>query len=205
MAATGCVRVVLLDFDGTVVDTMGEYAGLAAPLIAEALGVSLEEARRLYLATAGRSFRDQLRLLGVADVEGYARRFEEAKKPLLARLALHPLVLERVEALRRAGLRVHLSTNNECSVVASNPRLTEPFDGVLCYDEGRGLRKGREHLEEVARLEGVEPGEVAFIGDSDYDLELYSGLGVRVYRTRGLWRPDDDAVDRVLRDACRGQ
>ncbi|WP_460123639.1 HAD family hydrolase [Stetteria hydrogenophila] len=203
----GCVRVVLLDFDGTVVDTMKAYADLAAPLLAAALRVGLEEARRLYLATAGRAFREQLRILGVrgAEAERVARAFEEAKKRILASLSLDGLVVERVEALKRAGLRVYLSTNNECRVISVNRGLTSLFDGVLCYDEERGLRKGREHLEEVLRRERVGLGEVVFIGDTDYDLGLYSSLGVRVVRTRGLWDPGDDAVERVLSMAsCRG-
>ncbi len=201
----GCVKVVLLDFDGTVVDTMGEYARLAAPLIARALGVSLEEARRLYLATAGRSFRDQLRILGVKEVEVYAREFEELKKPLLASLVLNALVVERIRRLREAGLKVYLSTNNECRVVEANRHLTSLFDAVLCYDEERGLRKGREHLEEVMRREGVSVEEVVFIGDSGYDIELYSSLGVRAIRTKGLWDPGDNAIGEAVKLAnCGG-
>lgn len=193
-----CVKVVMLDFDGTVVDTMREYTELAAPLIARALGVSLEEAKRLYVRTAGRSFRDQLRLLGVEDVERYAREFEALKKPLLARLTLDPLVVERVRMIRRAGLKVYLSTNNECRVVEVNKNLTSLFDGVLCYDEEKGLKKGAEHLREVLEREGVSVEEVVFIGDSEYDVQLYSSLGVRTIRTRGLWVPEDRAVDEVL-------
>lgn len=200
----GCVRVVLLDFDGTVVDTMKEYARLAAPLIAQALGVSLEDAKRLYIETAGRSFRDQLRLLGVRDVEVYARKFEELKKPLLASLTLNALVAERIKRLRKAGLKVYLSTNNECRVIEVNKRLTSLFDGVLCYDEERGLKKGREHLVEVLKREGVSVEEIVFVGDSDYDIELYSSLNVRAVRTRGLWDPVDNAVEEILKiTRCR--
>ncbi len=201
----GCVKVVLLDFDGTVVDTMKEYARLAAPLIAQALGISLEEAKRLYMETAGRSFRDQLTLLGVKEIEVYARKFEELKKPLLANLKLNPLVAERIKRLRDAGLKVYLSTNNECRVIEVNRHLTLLFDAVLCYDEEKGLRKGREHLMEVLRREGVSVEEVVFIGDSDYDVELYSGLGVHAIRTKGLWDPADNAVEEILRiSRCKG-
>jgi len=193
-------RVVLLDFDGTVIDTMHEYAEKAAHLIAEATGLPLEEAHKLYMETAGRAFREQLRLVGVPEglVEALAREFETYKKGLLARARLDPLVVERIEKLRRAGLRVYLSTNNECEVVGSNRELTAHFDGVLCYDKERGLFKGRPHVELVKRVEGVEPGEIVFIGDSDYDIQLYEGLGVRTVRTRGLWLPGDRAVDTVL-------
>jgi len=204
-----CPRVILLDFDGTVVDTMSGYEAKAAELISRATGMTREEALRFYRETAGRAFRDQLRLAGVPEdlVEPLAREFEEYKRELLSGVRIDPLTRERIEALRGAGLRVYLSTNNECNVISTNAMLASLFDGVLCYDAGRGLAKGEPHLRVVMRREGVEPGEIVFIGDSQYDIDLYRGLGTHTIRTRGLWRPDDDAVERVLGLAgrCRGR
>jgi len=195
-----CPRIVLLDFDGTIVDTMKHYEEKAAELISRATPKSLEEALRFYRDTAGRAFREQLRLAGVPEdlIEPLAREFEEYKRRLLSEVRLDPTTRKRIEDLRGAGLRVYLSTNNECSVIASNPRLTSVFDGVLCYDASRGLYKGEPHLRMIMEREGVEPGEVVFIGDSQYDINLYGSLGSLTVQTRGLWRPDDMAVEEVL-------
>lgn len=194
-----CPRVVLLDLDGTVIDTMGEYTREAARLISEATGMSLGEAERLYRETMGMSFRKQLQAVGVprGRVEEVASRFEEWKRRLISRLNLDRRVVEAITLLRRHGLKVYISTNNECRVVEE--LIPQGLvDGVLCNIPGSGVEKGRPHLEEVARREGVEPCQVVFIGDSSYDIGLYAGLGVRTLRTRGLWA-DPGPVLEVLR------
>ena len=162
-------------------------------------GIPCEEARRLYLETGGRHFRAQLAAMGVEAAlrEEAARRFEEAKLPILNAVRPGPLVVERVEKLRKAGLLVAVSTNNECSLVEGLSWLRDLVDLVLCHDPGRGLEKGLPHLRVLEQL-GYRPCEVVFIGDSDYDLEVYSPLGVRVVRSRGLWDPGDRAVEAVL-------
>lgn len=181
-------RVILLDFDGTIVDTMGAYAEEAARIL-EALGLPRDRVLSLYRETAGMAFRDQLRLLGLEDsmIEEVARLFEESKKSMLARLKLDSRVVEFVVRAKMLGLSVYVSTNNECDVVMSNEDLVRVFDGILCHDPARGLRKGKDHLELLREMFNLRECEVLFIGDSDYDLELYRRLGVRVLRTRGLW------------------
>ncbi|MCE4602426.1 MAG: HAD family hydrolase [Desulfurococcales archaeon] len=193
-----CPRVVLLDLDGTVIDTMELYTEEASRLISEATSMELGEARRLYRETMGMPFRRQLLEAGTPPgiVEDVARRFEEWKRRLLSRIQVDPRVVEAVQMLRSRGIRVYLSTNNECTVIRGLlPQGV--LDGVLCNDPGRGFEKGRPHLDEVLAREGVKPCEVAFIGDSVYDLNLYEGLGVKVLATRGLWI-DWDPIYRVL-------
>ncbi len=204
---TCCPRVVLLDFDGTVIDTMRLYTVEAARLISMYTGMSLEEAETLYRNTAGMSFRRQLEEAGLrgGKVEEVARRFEEWKRSLLSRLRLNKRVVEAVSSMKDLGFKVYLSTNNECSVI-SGLGLDRVFDGVLCNEPGRGFEKGEPHLREVMRREGVEACSIVFIGDSDYDIRLYRGLGVRVIRTSGLWR-DESIIRRLagLKEDCKGE
>lgn len=192
-----CPKVVLLDLDGTVIDTMDLYTEEASRLISEAGGMSLEEARRLYKETMGMPFRKQLLEAGVPRerVEDVARRFEEWKRNLLVGIKVDSRVVETVERMRARGLRVYLSTNNECNVIRG--LIPEGMlDGVLCNDPGSGFEKGKPHLDEIVAKEGVEPCEVVFVGDSSYDLRLYEDLGARVVATRGLWR--DPGVAEVI-------
>lgn len=194
------VRLVLFDLDGTIIDTMGHYARIASKLIVGALqSITPEEALERYLETGGRSFRDQLRLMGVPEVmvEELAARFEEEKRSLLKSVRPSPLVVERINRLKRAGLKAALSTNNECSVIERLDWLHALFDIVLCHDPVRGDGKGDPHLRRLLEL-GYRRCEIAFVGDSDYDLDTYQRLGVRVLRTRGLWRGDDRVVEEIL-------
>lgn len=190
------VRVVLLDLDGTLIDTMDLYTAEASRIISEATGATTGEAERLYKATAGMPFRDQLRLAGAREdlIEYYAGRFEEWKRRLLRSVEVPGRAIAVVEELRAMGLKVYVSTNNECRVIQG--LLPPAFDGVLCNDPEKGMRKGRPHLEEVLRREGVEPCQVLFIGDSDYDIKTYKELGVKVLKTRGLWR-DAEIIDKI--------
>ena len=194
------VRLVLFDLDGTIIDTMSHYARIASKLIAETLqSITPKEALERYLETSGRSFREQLHLIGVPEgmVEELAARFEEEKKSLLRGVRPSPLVVKRITMLRRAGLKVALSTNNECSVIERLEWLHALFDIVLCHDPVRGDGKGDPHLRRLLE-KGYRRCEIVFVGDSDYDLETYQRLGIRVLRTRGLWRRDDRAVEEIL-------
>ena len=201
---TCSIRVVLLDFDGTVVDTMSFYAGEASKIISRYTGMEQDKAREFYISTAGRSFRDQLVLAGVdsSRVEEAARIFEEWKKKLLIDIELHSDLVKLVDLLRRSGVKVFVTTNNECSVISRAPKLTSIFDRVLCYDKERKSRKGRPHLEEILSM-GFRLEEILFIGDSNYDIELYRELGVETLRTNGLWSKNDKAykyLEKLARD-----
>ncbi|MEB3816343.1 MAG: HAD hydrolase-like protein [Desulfurococcales archaeon] len=198
-------KVILLDFDGTIVDTMDEYARLAADIITAETRLPRDEVEKRYRETAGMAFRDQLRLLGLDDgtIEGIASKFEAAKRRLLSRLRVSENVEWFVKQARARGLKVYVSTNNECNVVNSNAALLKPFDGVLCYDPERGLKKGEGHIGFLERVLGVRRCEIVFIGDSRYDVELHRSLGVRILVTRGLWLDAErvlHSLDRILND-----
>ncbi len=190
------VRVVMFDLDGTIIDTMEEYADAAARIISRYTGASVEDARRLYLSTKGRAFPDQLRLAGVRgrDAEEAYREFIDAKKRVLSGLRVPEAFLLLARRLREQGLRVAVSTNNECSLASRIEGLAEAVDMLLCFNGYTG--KGAPHLAEVMAAYHVEPCQVLFVGDADYDVGLYSRLGVRVERTTGLWDPSE--ADRLL-------
>ena len=197
MKSECCIKIVLLDLDGTVIDTMGLYADKAAELISEAIGINIEKARKLYLELAGRPFIEQLELIGIQPPlsDALSRVFEEWKRDLLKRVKVDDNVAHLISVLRRR-FKVYISTNNECSVVLDNKHLTRLVDGVLCYDKSTGSRKGEPHIRMLMENENVSPCNILFIGDSEYDIRIYEELGVEVVRTNGLWRSgiDPDSI-----------
>jgi phosphoglycolate phosphatase-like HAD superfamily hydrolase len=190
---------VLFDFDGTIIDTMQVYAQIAAGLISRELGIDMSEAARRYLSLSGRPFREQLLLLGIdpGKVEKLARIFEEKKLPILLRVEPDEVTKYRLRLLRSAGLKLALSTNNECRLVRRLKWAYDLFDIVLCHDPEKGLAKGLPHLKEL-EMRGFRSCEIIFVGDSDYDLEVYRPYGVSVVKTSGLWRREDKAVEEIL-------
>lgn len=201
---SGCrPRIILLDFDGTIINTMEYYADTASQIIEEEAGIPREAALRMYMETAGMAFRDQLAKMGIRGEtsERIARRFEDAKESVLRRMRLDPRVKWFVGELRRRGLLVYLSTNNECHIVRGLGELVAIFDGILCHDPVSGTRKGREHVKALKQRYGIKSCEIVFVGDSDYDITLYGELGVRTIKTRGLWIDGRDIleyIDRML-------
>ncbi len=189
--------MLLLDFDGTVVDTMDEYSRIASQIISKYTGMDVGEARKVYDETRGMAFRDQLSVAGVPRdlVEEAAREFEEEKKGVLESVRIDDRVKEFVSIARRRGLKVILSTNNECSIVSNIRELREIFDEVLCHDPTTGIRKGADHVRIIAEKYAIPVENILFIGDSDYDLRLYSQLGVRSVKTRGIWADYDHLIE----------
>ena len=57
------IRLVIFDLDGTLIESMEEYAELAADLIRQHYGWPAEKAKKEYLRTSGLPFRDQLEIL----------------------------------------------------------------------------------------------------------------------------------------------
>ena len=169
---------------------MEEYTKEAAAIISKYTGMSLDDARKLYNETRGMAFRDQLSHAGVPDevLEEAAREFEARKASILARVRVYDSVRTFIEEARRRGLRVALSTNNECRLVSALDELKRIFDVILCHDPETGVRKGRDHVRILQDMYDISMDSILFIGDSDYDIELYSSLGVRTLKTKGIWR-----------------
>ena len=75
-------KVVVFDFDGTVVDSMDSFADIAADVMPRYYSISGEEAKRLYLETSGIPFFQQLEQLfpNNENNDKAAHDFEETKK-----------------------------------------------------------------------------------------------------------------------------
>lgn len=192
------VKAVLFDFDGTVIDTMEEYAEAAARIISEETGIPAEEAKKKYLSTAGRDFPSQLRLMGIEGEEALKiyQRFLDEKNKILQRSRISPHAVELTKSLKSRGIIAAVSTNNECELVFRIPGI-EAFDEVLCFD-GKEFRKGEQHLKAILSKYNLKKEDIVFIGDSDYDIVTYSSLGIRCLKTRGIF--DENEEKRILEE-----
>lgn len=173
--------VCLFDFDGTLVDSMGAFADLAAQLISQNYGTDPATAREDYLRTSGLPFFFQLEVLFPKHPlnSEVAQRFELGKQEGYWEAPFFNEVPAVLRALQESGIRTAVSSNNGQEIVdryLAKRGVADCFDLVLGFRPGFG--KGREHFEAVIRHFGVETSEVLFVGDSLHDAAKAKEFGL---------------------------
>lgn len=174
------VDTVVVDFDGTIADSMTGLAERAVRIIHEELGLDPAEARARYLASTGWDFASQLRTIAPdrrAERVRAERRFEEAKATMMHDVAPFPDVVEFLDTLTAAGVDVHLCSSTRQEVVTAwidRHGLASRFASVQGWAPGRGKA---EQLEAVVGR-AADPGRCVMIGDSRRDGELAAALGI---------------------------
>lgn len=170
-------KVVIFDWDGTLVDSVEHIAGSLHQAAIE-LGFPARE-REAYRDIIGLGMVEALQALypGIsrdemqAIREGYARYF-------FARKTLPQNVFEGmadvVADLRLDGRQVAVATGKsrrglDSALVSSG--LGPHFDITRCADETRSKPDPRM-LTEILEHFGIEPGDAVMIGDTRYDLDM---------------------------------
>jgi phosphoglycolate phosphatase len=188
IASHNSIRAVILDLDGTLVDTAEEIAlalnetlaGLGLPVI------SLESATALI----GRGVRALVeraveRVGATTDLDRAVEIFEAHYERLVAtRATLFAGVKEGLDLMHAAGLQL--------GVVTNKPRLfTEKllrhlgidalFDTVVAGDDGIRRKPFGDMLAAAAENMGVTIGETLMVGDSDNDVLAARDAGCLVW------------------------
>jgi phosphoglycolate phosphatase len=187
-------RAVMFDLDGTLVDTMGPFADLAAAVMAQRHGLDPVAARRRYLETSGIPFHQQLEVICPGDPRNAAAsaEFEERKRAVCDATMMDADTVAGLEALRACGYRLVVSSNTGQPFVDDFARRERfRFDLALGFDARRGLAKGRPHVELACRELRVSTGELVFCGDSLKDAELAEACGVAFVGRLGTFTRDD--------------
>jgi phosphoglycolate phosphatase-like HAD superfamily hydrolase len=180
--------VLLLDLDGTLVDTMPAFADLAAEVIARHFGVLPRTARKLYLETSGLPFEQQLVLLfgEHAAVPDAAAEYEARKHGIAAAARMAAETRAALEELRGRGVGLVVSSNGmQEHVDRFAARAAGLFELALGF--GGALAKGEPHIALVVEALGVARTRLAFVGDSLRDGELAEAAGVRFVGRAGTF------------------
>jgi phosphoglycolate phosphatase len=167
------LAAVMFDLDGTLIDTMGALADLAAQKIAQRYPMPATEARRRYLQTSGIPFRQQLDVIFPDDPRNdeTSAVFERDKRAICDAAELPPETIAALAALRSRGLKLVVSSNSAQHYVDEfAERAAFRFDLALGF--GAGLAKGEPHVGRVCELFGVRREQILFVGDSLKDGEL---------------------------------
>jgi phosphoglycolate phosphatase-like HAD superfamily hydrolase len=181
-------KALLLDLDGTLIDTMPLLADLATDVLDEVYGMRRSLARELYIASCGLPFIRQLDSICPGDARNrFASDLFEARKPARCRAArMSEGTVAALTRLRARGCRVVVSSNNGVENVEAFAAASRfPFDLVLGYDGS--LAKGRPHMERAEQAFGVTREDMVFVGDSLHDGEIAERESVRFVGVAGTF------------------
>jgi beta-phosphoglucomutase-like phosphatase (HAD superfamily) len=181
------IDVVILDFDGTVADTMGFLADTAVRLLTSRYGMPPDRARRAYVETSGLPFVQQMEITFPGDSRNAStvEAFERAKRENLMGFGLYPDAIPAVSALRSAGLKVCVSSSNLEDLIRKLLR-SRGLEVDLVMGFRPGFEKGRDHFDHAANVFHTELAKLVFVGDSHRDGIAAGSAGIRFVARAGL-------------------
>jgi beta-phosphoglucomutase-like phosphatase (HAD superfamily) len=136
------VRAIMFDLDGTLIDTMGGFADVAAAVMAKRHGLELAHARRRYMETSGIPFRQQLEVIspGHGENDAASDEFETRKRVVCDEARMTAETVAGLEQLRRTGIKLIVSSNGAQHFVDQfQAQETFRFDLALGFDVTAGL------------------------------------------------------------------
>ena len=187
MDLTDPVDAVILDFDGTVADTMGFLTETAASLLSAGYGMPTDRARKAYIETSGLPFVQQMEIIFPGDPRnaGTVRHFENTKRENLMSFSLYPDAIPAISDIRRNGIKVCVSSSNQEDLIRELLR-SRGLEVDLVMGFRPGFEKGRDHFDFAGSVCSTEPARLVFVGDSHRDGLTARSAGIRFIARTGL-------------------
>lgn len=168
------LKLLCLDFDGTVADTMPWLEENAVQLFLKNYEVSEDEARQKYRSTTGLPFEQQVELIFPNHHQNPSviAEFEEQKVARMSEQQLFPETTQVLNQLKERGYIVAISSSTTKSIITAyveEKGIAGSLDEVVGFRPG--FEKGRHHFEYLMAKYHVSPDEMMYVGDSMKDME----------------------------------
>ncbi|HVS85004.1 MAG TPA: HAD-IA family hydrolase [Gaiellaceae bacterium] len=172
--------VVLLDFDGTVVDSGAIILASMRHATHEVLGLDVSDAE-LMQAVGGPGLEAQMRTFAPDRVDELVRAYRAHNNPLHDELescvGMEDVLLRLKEEGRRLGV---VTAKRRATVQLAFDRLPleHLFDVVVGSDDTERHKPDPEPLLHAAALLDADPAETAYVGDSPFDVRAAKAAGM---------------------------
>ncbi len=164
---------MVFDVDGTLVDSMTHFGEIASEVIHLHYGKTKLWGGQAYRDTSGLPFPFQLEKLFPGDSRNVvaAKEFQTSKESSYHEAPFYSDMEETLVALKKRGYWIATSSNNEQDLVLKKfARRTSLFDLILGFRPN--FSKGADHFQTIAKLFGVTPSDMLFVGDSLHDAKM---------------------------------
>ncbi|MHA1860658.1 MAG: HAD family hydrolase [Candidatus Asgardarchaeia archaeon] len=176
------IKGVILDFDGTIVDTVDAIAE-AVVKSAEKLGVELKkEEVKPHIGMGGdhllrKFFGDNLELIEKMK-ELWNKTSDEYMD--LKVMRLFPHAKEFLIELKKRGYKVGIGSSSLKRHIKKILKHFELEELVDCYVSGEDVKRGKPEPDifiKVADILGLKPEECIVVGDTEYDIMAGKNMG----------------------------
>jgi HAD superfamily hydrolase (TIGR01509 family) len=192
------LHAVLLDVDGTLVDSNDAHASAWVDVLRDAgYGVAFDQVRRL-IGKGGDKLLPEVTGLAKDSPEGKKisrRRAEVFRAKYLLNLRPFPRARDLLERMNRDGLRLVAATSAEEQEMNALLQITggaEYFDRTTSSSDARHSKPDPDIVEAALRKARCRADEAVMLGDTPYDVEAAAAAGVPAVGLRsGGWSDVD--------------
>lgn len=194
----GSVRGVLLDIDGTLVDSNEAHARAWVRAFAEhGIDVPFEAARRR-IGMGGDKLLEDLAKLGEDSPQGKAlsaRRQQLFLEDYVPTLRPFPGARDLIARMRADGLRLVVATSakgKELNPLLRIIGIEDLISEATSSDDAERSKPDPDIVQAALEASGLPPEQVLMLGDTPYDLEAARRAGVGLVALRcGGWGDND--------------
>lgn len=192
------IRAVLLDVDGTLIDSNDAHARAWVD-VGEEFGYEIEFGRvRWLIGMGGDRVLPDLTGLEEESERGRAmldRRGAIFRERYLPRLGAFPGTHDLLKRLRGEGRKLVVATSasgKDLSALLKQADLEELIDDSTNSDEAEESKPAPDIVEAALEKTGMPASEVVMLGDTPYDVKAAQRAGVRIIGLRcGGWNDQD--------------
>ena len=187
--SAGPFKALIIDWDGTLIDSLPLKIENAAALFCERFGLDEADVAESYARHSGVprrilfdriSFDCRGSVLSDAEFDSLSSAFtEQNNRRIAAEGDLRPGTMSTLSRLRELGVLLYISTaaaQEEIDSLARHFGLARVCDGI--FGSRPTFSKGPDHANAVIERHGLRRSDVAGIGDDTADMELFRESGI---------------------------